>query len=72
MQPPATSETDKEDTYPSRYSVAYFCNPNMDTLIDALPGTWEKEGKKYEGVTTEEWLLKRLTLGHVEKDTRKS
>lgn len=53
------------ETYPARYSAAYFCNPNGDTFIDTLPGTWENAGaKKYEGVTARQWLMKRLTLGH--------
>ena len=65
VKPRATTELLDGETYPARYSVAYFCNPNGDTLIDALPGTWEKEGqKRYEGVTARQWLMKRLTLGH--------
>lgn len=33
-----------EDGYPARYSIAYFCNPDFDRWIEALPGTWEGEG----------------------------
>ena len=49
--------------HPARYSVAYFCNPDFDKWIEALPGTWEgdKGGKKYEGVNSGEYLYQRLT-----------
>ena len=66
MEPPhAAAELVEGDTYPARYSVAYFCNPNGGTVIDALPGTWKRvEEKKYESITARQWLMKRLTLGH--------
>ncbi|KAL9125860.1 MAG: hypothetical protein Q9217_004992 [Psora testacea] len=49
--------------HPPRYSVAYFCNPDFDRYIEALPGTWDDEegGKKYEGVNSGEYLVQRLT-----------
>ncbi|KAI9801160.1 MAG: hypothetical protein M1825_003434 [Sarcosagium campestre] len=53
-----------EDAYPSRYSVAYFCHPNFDSFIDAIPGTFEAEGKKYAGVNSGEYLVSRLTATH--------
>lgn len=59
IQPPA-KEGDDSDTFPARYSMAYFCNPNFDTYIEALPSTWEKKGKKYEGITSGEYLVQRL------------
>ena len=48
--------------YPPRYSVAYFCNPDFDDWIEALPGTWggEKGPKKYEGVNSGDYLAQRL------------
>lgn len=48
--------------YPPRYSVAYFCNPDFDDWIEALPGTWEGEkgGKRYEGVNSGDYLAGRL------------
>lgn len=37
--------------HPARYSIAYFCNPNFDRWIDAIPGTYAgPEGKKYAGI----------------------
>lgn len=49
--------------YPARYSVAYFCNPDFDRWIEALPGTFggEKGPKKYEGVNSWEYLIDRLS-----------
>ena len=49
------------DEYPARYSVVYFCNPDSDKLIEALPGTWEKEGKKYKAINSGEYLVQRLS-----------
>ncbi|KAL8869922.1 MAG: hypothetical protein Q9174_003908, partial [Haloplaca sp. 1 TL-2023] len=48
--------------HPARYSVAYFCQPNYDVWIDALPGTWEHVpgGKKYEGINSMDYLFSRL------------
>lgn len=65
VEPPSDAEIDG-DTYPARYSAAYFTGPNGDTVIDAIPGTYSTlEEKKYgEGVTAREWLMKRLVLGH--------
>lgn len=39
------------DVHPARYSIAYFCNPNFDRLIDAIPGTFDDSNpKKHEAV----------------------
>lgn len=52
-----------DGSYPARYSVAYFCNPDFDRWIEALPGTFggEKGAKKYEGVNSWEYLVDRLS-----------
>ena len=52
-----------EEGHPPRYSIAYFCNPDFDKWIEALPGTWEGEkgGKKYEVVNSGDYLVQRLT-----------
>jgi isopenicillin N synthase-like dioxygenase len=67
IQPPVpvgeNSEDDSE-TYPARYSVAYFCQPNDDKLIGALPGTFGEDiqvEKKYSEITAGEYLVQRLT-----------
>jgi isopenicillin N synthase-like dioxygenase len=59
VQPPA-KPGDESDSYPARYSIAYFCNPNFDRFIEALPHTWEKTGKKYEGINSGDYLVQRL------------
>ena len=65
IQPPTPPDNVEANLYQNRYSVAYFCNPNMSTIIEALPGTWEETGgKKYTSVTAREWLMKRLLLAH--------
>ena len=39
------------DVHPDRYSIAYFCNPNFERFIDAIPGTYDEvKGKKYESI----------------------
>ncbi|KAL1304392.1 hypothetical protein AAFC00_003392 [Neodothiora populina] len=62
VQPPARAD---EDKYPARYSMAYFCNPNFDRFIEAIPGTYDKalEEKKikYSGVNSGDYLVQRLT-----------
>jgi isopenicillin N synthase-like dioxygenase len=65
VQPPATAEGDdeqgEEEMYPARYSIAYFCNPNFDMLIDALPGTFESEDQKlWEPIKSGDYLVMRL------------
>ncbi|KIW15824.1 hypothetical protein PV08_05874 [Exophiala spinifera] len=56
-------ETGSETILPERYSVAYFCIPNFDALIDALPGTWELDpvGKKYPSILSGEYQYQRLS-----------
>ena len=66
IQPPmpAGQEEDQSDTYPPRYSIAYFCNPNNDKLIEALPGTYGEDvkvAKKYSDITAGDYLVSRLT-----------
>lgn len=60
VEPPPKAGEEVGDVYPARYSVAYFCNPNFDKFIDAIPGTYEETGKKYEGVNSGEYLVRRL------------
>ncbi|KAF4984539.1 hypothetical protein FDECE_17066 [Fusarium decemcellulare] len=52
----------ESDTYPPRYSIAYFCNPNFKSYIEALPGTFAtEEDKKYGGINSGDYLVQRLT-----------
>lgn len=43
---------------PLRQSVAFFCNPNFDTVISCLPNCGKDA--KYGPVTTEEYIVSRL------------
>ncbi|PYI16321.1 Clavaminate synthase-like protein [Aspergillus violaceofuscus CBS 115571] len=58
-------DKDDEDTgvYPDRYSIAYFCNPNNDQMIEAIPGTYGEDIRplKYPGITAGDYLVQRLT-----------
>ncbi|KAI1038358.1 hypothetical protein LB503_011360 [Fusarium chuoi] len=50
------------ESYPPRYSIAYFCNPNFKSYIEAIPGTFSTEkDKKYEGINSGDYLVQRLT-----------
>ncbi|KAJ6781497.1 hypothetical protein PWT90_06313 [Aphanocladium album] len=58
VEPP---HDDSVEVYPPRYSIAYFCNPNFDKMIEAMPGTYSDESeKKYKGITSGEYLIQRL------------
>ncbi|KFA81473.1 hypothetical protein S40288_03340 [Stachybotrys chartarum IBT 40288] len=58
VEPPSKGN----DTYPPRYSIAYFCNPNFKSHIEAIPGTYATEAeKKYEGINSGDYLVQRLT-----------
>ena len=65
IQPPPKAQEVEEDPdamFAARYSMAYFCNPDFERYIEALPGTWEEKegGKRYEGVKSGEYLEMRL------------
>jgi isopenicillin N synthase-like dioxygenase len=52
----------KNQKYPERYSVAYFCNPNFNATIECLDGTWDKDHpKKYPAINSYEYLVQRLS-----------
>ncbi|KAI1505427.1 hypothetical protein F5X99DRAFT_244120 [Biscogniauxia marginata] len=58
VEPPSSDD----DVYPARYSIAYFCNPNFKSHIEAIPGTYTTEqDRKYEGINSGQYLVQRLT-----------
>ncbi|KAA8652590.1 hypothetical protein EYZ11_002382 [Aspergillus tanneri] len=63
VEPPKTVDDGVIDTYPDRYSVAYFCNPNFNKFIEAIPGTYgeHQQQAKYPGITAGDYLVQRLT-----------
>ncbi|OAR05658.1 hypothetical protein LLEC1_04916 [Akanthomyces lecanii] len=49
VEPSRASQGDQ--THPARYSIAYFCIPNADSLIEAIPGTYDDvRDKKYPSI----------------------
>lgn len=53
VEPPAPAAS---GVHPARYSIAYFCNPNFESYIDAIPNTVdETKGKKYPGINR--WVI---------------
>ena len=59
VEPPLPPEED--GTYPARYSIAYFCNPNFDSLIEVIPHTMRSgKERKYEPVNSGDYITKRL------------
>jgi isopenicillin N synthase-like dioxygenase len=61
VEPPRPPTEGDGGLYPARYSIAYFCNPNYDKLIEAIPGTYEASGEKYDSVKSGDYLIRRLT-----------
>ncbi|MCJ1445001.1 MAG: hypothetical protein MMC23_005505 [Stictis urceolatum] len=61
VEPPPKEGGEEAEEYPARYSVAYFCNPDFETEIEVLPGTFgEDKVKKYESINSGEYLVQRL------------
>ncbi len=49
--------------FPERYSIAYFCTPDLDHTIECLPGCEGNTGSKYPPINSGEYLMKRIK-GH--------
>ena len=62
--PTGGDAAEQPDVYPDRYSIAYFCNPNHNRWIEALPGTYDAgeslRPAKYPGILTGDYLVQRL------------
>lgn len=59
VEPPLAAEG---GVHPARYSVAYFCNPDFRSQIEAIEGTYGGElgERKYEGINSGDYLEMRL------------
>lgn len=59
VEPPSTTDG---DIHPARYSVAYFCNPNFSSNIQAIEGTYggERGERKYPDINSGDYLVQRL------------
>ncbi|KAK7529179.1 hypothetical protein IWX49DRAFT_595772 [Phyllosticta citricarpa] len=61
VEPPLQPRQENLTKYPARYSIAYFCNPDFDKLIETIPNTYNKTSeRKYPPVKSGEYLEKRL------------
>ena len=61
VAPPAQKVSETEGITPKRQSIAFFCNPNQGAKIECLPNCWnDAVARKYEPVTTEEYIVGRL------------
>lgn len=49
---------------PRRQSIAFFCNPNGDALIECLPNC-SNGNPKFAPVTTEEYIVGRLSATYM-------
>lgn len=58
VAPAGTKAGTTEGVTPLRRSIAFFCNPNFDTVISCLPNCGEEA--KYAPVTTREYIHGRL------------
>lgn len=55
---PATAD---DTTVPARYSMVYYTHPNMDSNLDALPGTFgESRAKKYPPISTAQFMAEKF------------
>ncbi|KAL9595999.1 MAG: hypothetical protein Q9219_006083 [cf. Caloplaca sp. 3 TL-2023] len=62
VEPPLKVKGEGQGFYPPRYSIAYFCNPDFDKTIDALPGTWNSNmKKKWDPINSGDYLEQRLS-----------
>ncbi|KAG6335108.1 hypothetical protein ID866_3977 [Astraeus odoratus] len=61
VAPPAHKINHSEGITPARQSIAFFCNPNFDTVIESLPTCISTNNpSKYPPVTTEQYIVGRL------------
>jgi isopenicillin N synthase-like dioxygenase len=62
MPPPKSGEGDGTTTeIPERYSIAFFCNANRDTIIECLEPCCNDVPAKYPPINAHEYLTGRLT-----------
>ena len=57
VQPPTSSSL---DTYPDRYSIAFFCQPDYDKVIECIETCRQQSLQKYEPVQSGDYLQSRL------------
>lgn len=46
---------------PTRYSIAFFCNPNESQIVECLPTCFDEQNpKRYEPISSGDYLEQRL------------
>jgi len=50
-----------EDGIPERYSIAFFCNPNKDALLECLEPCCRDQPAKYDPINAHDYITKRLS-----------
>ncbi|KIM68908.1 hypothetical protein SCLCIDRAFT_1209126 [Scleroderma citrinum Foug A] len=61
VAPPAQKINDTEGITPIRQSIAFFCNPNFDAVIESLPTcVGVSNPSKHPPITTEQYIVGRL------------
>jgi len=61
VAPPAKIISETESITPARQSIAFFCNPNQGARIECLPTCTAAGQAKYSPVTTEQYIVRRLS-----------
>ncbi|KZT74403.1 Clavaminate synthase-like protein [Daedalea quercina L-15889] len=61
VAPPARKISETESITPNRQSIAFFCNPNQGAQIECLPTCLKAGQAKYSPVTTEQYIVRRLS-----------
>lgn len=46
---------------PERYSIAFFCNPNKDTMLECLEPCCQEKPVKYDPINAHDYITKRLS-----------
>lgn len=59
---PATVAPDGAQVWPERYSIAFFANPNKNTIVECLPSCTNAENPpKYKPVRAYDHLVSKLS-----------
>lgn len=65
VRAPPNAKPATDEMIPSRYSIPYFCAPDLTQVVDCIPGTWSDErAKKYGPTSAMEYILERLKANY--------
>ncbi|KAI5474185.1 UPF0676 protein [Pseudohyphozyma bogoriensis] len=61
VRAPTPQPSQEDATTPERFSIAYFCGGDRDTVIDVLPGSYgPDQPKKYEPISVAQYIDMRM------------